>query len=220
MLLAIADHSNDDGVCWPSVERLANKCRITKRHTKRVIQQLKEDGEIALDIGGGRGRTTLYTVILDKGDVDVTVSEEQEKKGDIPAQKGDVGVTDSPKRVTSRVIKGDVGVTQNHKEPSIKDNHQEPSRPPPILDPEELDAMSQAILKVIKPVHNQQEQETLREVVKSFVETGIDVEQVQAFLDWWRAFGLYNGPVHMAKPSLDIFAKKFLQYLEEMEIYA
>ena len=80
--------------------------------------------------------------------------------------------------------------------------------------------MSQAIWKVIKPVHTQQEQAPLREVVKSFVETGIDVEQVQAFLDWWRAFGLYNGPVLMANPSLDIFAKNFLKYLEEMEIYA
>ena len=37
VLLAIADHANDDGICWPSVARLARMARVSERQCQRLI---------------------------------------------------------------------------------------------------------------------------------------------------------------------------------------
>ena len=53
MLLAMADHCNDEGVCFPSVGRLADKCRITVRRAQQIIETLKQDGDLGVLIGKG-----------------------------------------------------------------------------------------------------------------------------------------------------------------------
>lgn len=63
MILAIADHANDQGVCWPSVRTLARKCRVSERHATRLISKLQGDGEIEIETGGGRGHTNVYRVM-------------------------------------------------------------------------------------------------------------------------------------------------------------
>lgn len=117
MLQAIAWHANDNGFCWPSVATLARKCRISTRHAKRLIRQLEEAGEIAVDVGGGRGYASTYKVLLVNGDMPDTVSE---RKGDMQGQKGDI----QGKTVTSGVAKGD---TATSPEPS-RNRHKERSR--------------------------------------------------------------------------------------------
>lgn len=54
--LAIADHANEDGVCWPGNIHLAKKCRLSMRHTKRLIEELIEEDEIKWLSGGTGGR--------------------------------------------------------------------------------------------------------------------------------------------------------------------
>lgn len=46
VLLAIADHANDQGYCYPSIEYLAAKSRLKKRQVIRVLDELIEHGEI------------------------------------------------------------------------------------------------------------------------------------------------------------------------------
>lgn len=43
LLLAIADHADDDGFAWPGIKRLAHKTRMTPRHVKRMIASIKDD---------------------------------------------------------------------------------------------------------------------------------------------------------------------------------
>lgn len=62
LMLALADMSNSDGFCWPSVKRLAQMCRCSERQVQRLIPQLLESGEIFADRGAGRGNTTRYLV--------------------------------------------------------------------------------------------------------------------------------------------------------------
>ena len=62
MLLAIADHANDDGLCWPSIERLAHKCRVKERQAKNIIAKLIAQGEITVERGQGRGHTSHYRI--------------------------------------------------------------------------------------------------------------------------------------------------------------
>lgn len=60
MLLAIADHANDDGMCWPAVERLAQKCRVKERQAQYIIRALEASGELSVEIGTGRGHPSHY----------------------------------------------------------------------------------------------------------------------------------------------------------------
>ena len=65
MLLAIADFCNDEGICYPSVPRLAKKCRLQDRGARKVIFKLQDIGEITVVVGGHEGRkkgrnTNLY----------------------------------------------------------------------------------------------------------------------------------------------------------------
>ena len=53
MLLAIADHARDDGVAWPSVDFLANKCRMSKRNAQDRLRELAESGELIVKKNAG-----------------------------------------------------------------------------------------------------------------------------------------------------------------------
>lgn len=63
-MLALADMANDDGYCWPSVEKLAERCRVEPRSINRIINRLEASGEIYIERGGGAGRTNQYIVTV------------------------------------------------------------------------------------------------------------------------------------------------------------
>lgn len=45
--LSLADMSNDEGVCWPSVRSLCERCGVKDRQLRRILEKLKIDGVIA-----------------------------------------------------------------------------------------------------------------------------------------------------------------------------
>lgn len=58
LLLALADHCNDDGVgAWPGNERLATKTSYSVRNVQRILGRLESAGLIArvAHASGGRG---------------------------------------------------------------------------------------------------------------------------------------------------------------------
>lgn len=55
--LSLADFSDDYGVCWPSQKRIADKCKSSERHVRRVIAQMITDGQIVL-LSKSNGSTT------------------------------------------------------------------------------------------------------------------------------------------------------------------
>jgi DnaD/phage-associated family protein len=115
VLLAIADHANDEGICWPSISTIAKKARISERQTKRIIQDLADSGEIEIvKRGDGRGHSTIYKL---KGDtvlspfsgansdivmspfIDTDISRKGDKssiKGDKSSIKGDIAMSPEP----------------------------------------------------------------------------------------------------------------------------
>jgi len=46
LLLAIADNANDNGYCWPGIEYLAEKTRVSRRTVIRLIKRLEDSGEL------------------------------------------------------------------------------------------------------------------------------------------------------------------------------
>lgn len=105
MLLAIADHANDDGLCWPSVATLAAKARVQERQAQNLIAQLEASGELVVRRGHGRRNTSIYAVSVGgKGAGDCTF---------IRAEK----VQSSVKKVQSSVIKGAIAIAPDPLEP-------------------------------------------------------------------------------------------------------
>lgn len=59
-LLALADWSDDDGICWPKVEQLAEKARLTRSGAQYCLRKLLADGAIEIakeSPGPGKPRT-------------------------------------------------------------------------------------------------------------------------------------------------------------------
>lgn len=55
VLLALADWANDEGLCWPSINRLAVKTSMAGRSVQRLIRQLEEMGFIHREEEIGKG---------------------------------------------------------------------------------------------------------------------------------------------------------------------
>lgn len=53
ILLCLADHANDDGVCWPSISRIAKRSRIDRNNVMDHIKKLTEAGYIKVEHRSG-----------------------------------------------------------------------------------------------------------------------------------------------------------------------
>lgn len=62
LLLAIADHADDDGVAYPSIKKLADKTRLKPRNTQLLVQKLADSRSIGLDRGIGPRGCNVYRV--------------------------------------------------------------------------------------------------------------------------------------------------------------
>lgn len=126
LLLALADHANDDGVCWPSYRTLEARVGLSGRQLRRLIGEAESEGYITRRRGGrGPGDVTHYTLTV---------------RGTRPSPIR--GTPASPYKGDTRDRKGDTGVqirgTPASLEPSM--NHQlepgmnEPTKPIPVAE--------------------------------------------------------------------------------------
>jgi len=143
ILLALADHADDDGYCYPSVGRLAWKTGYGVRQVQRTLKDLR-DQKLAISTGsvaGGRHNTVVYrldpsagkqkppfqprterqTLADTKGANLTPFDGDSEIKGDIQDVER---VTFETQRVTPETLKGDIAMSPESsvtiKESSIK----------------------------------------------------------------------------------------------------
>lgn len=64
VLLCLADMARDDGLAWPGLAHIAVKCRLSRRQTVRVINELRESQELLLVRRGGGAASSMYRVNL------------------------------------------------------------------------------------------------------------------------------------------------------------
>lgn len=60
VLLALADHADDNGECWPSMQRIAEKARVQRRAVQRIVQKLEEKGLVTVERSVGRSNTNRF----------------------------------------------------------------------------------------------------------------------------------------------------------------
>ena len=64
ILLALADHADDDGVCYPSISRLVDRTGMAERGVQKVLKRLAEKGHLSVETNAGRNGTNRYSIAL------------------------------------------------------------------------------------------------------------------------------------------------------------
>jgi hypothetical protein len=62
VMLSLADHSNDEGMCYPSIRRLCARTGMKERGVQNVVKRLTEAGYITVEMNKGRAGSNLYRV--------------------------------------------------------------------------------------------------------------------------------------------------------------
>ena len=65
ILLVIAEHADESGISWPSIETIARLANCSTRYVQRTIRNLNSE-ELIIDRGGGRSRSNRYRIPLEK----------------------------------------------------------------------------------------------------------------------------------------------------------
>jgi len=66
VLLALADHADDEGKAWPGIPLLARKARLSERHVRRCLNQLVGDGEVTVLTEPAPSGGRWYQIRLDQ----------------------------------------------------------------------------------------------------------------------------------------------------------
>lgn len=126
ILLALADFTNDDGYCWPSIDTLAHKARCSRRHVQRLLKDIShgEGKEVEIRENAGPNGVHLYRILLPvvpRRPLDATTAE----RGDILSP----GVTSEASEGDILAGGGDIQSPQMSPEPSLTINgiQEEPS---------------------------------------------------------------------------------------------
>ena len=71
VLIKLADQANDDGLCWPSYQTIAEACQVSRRTVIRHIKSLEEDGYLTInktyDKANKKNFSNRYQLTLDRG---------------------------------------------------------------------------------------------------------------------------------------------------------
>ena len=115
VLLALADHADNDGKCWPGVSGVAKKCGLSCRQVVRATGELEEFGLIRAErrAGNGDGRKSNVYVL--------------NVQSDNMSHCGQSDILSHSGKVTSATGQSDICDSASKEEPSI-----EPSDIPPI----------------------------------------------------------------------------------------
>ena len=135
VVLCLADHSNDDGVCWPSINRIAKRTRIDRRSVMRNLQALEDMGYIT--VVRTPGRQNRYTVNATRGN-SVTGGNNVTGGSSVTPPRGNSVTGTRGKNVTGGVVTVSPESSYNpHSKPSIKSSSADE-----LVDPEIAQAIS------------------------------------------------------------------------------
>lgn len=181
LLLAIADHADETGKAYPSVDTLAGKIRMTPRNTQFLLRKLEESGELNIEPNAGRHGCNLYR-ILSMGE-NISPSE---------------GENISPEKITGGVKKlrggGEKSRTKGVKalspepsiEPSIEPLSSESTEPKqPTQQQEYFGAVCACVGWDYRTITKEQTGQ-VAQTVGVLQEAKYTIEDLREFWRWWR----------------------------------
>lgn len=62
IMLALADHADDAGRCYPSMQRLQERTGLSERAVQTNVRALTDKGYLRVIVGGGKGNANVYFV--------------------------------------------------------------------------------------------------------------------------------------------------------------
>lgn len=98
VLISLADNANDEGVCWPSVPRIASRTCLSDRAVQSAIKWLCEASLLA--VKARNGRSTMYTLTPEAYSPPNEVHPEPDSptpEGDAPPPPNEVHHTPEPR---------------------------------------------------------------------------------------------------------------------------
>lgn len=124
VLLALADHANDDGYCYPSIARVVWKTGYSRRNVQRIIRKLEGEGVVEIAEETYRpGTPRTYFLNLDNAPSKPAFSASG-KRGDKMAPVEEKGVPSATGRGDNSDKRGDksnaTGDTAMAPEPSLE----------------------------------------------------------------------------------------------------
>lgn len=135
MALAIADHADHEGRCWPGIELLMRKTKLGKRQVQRIIHSLSEKGIFKIVTGSGRGHKTIFEFQKVTQRTPLPETETVTPATPFNPNKGDTDDTlYGQEKVTFPTLKGDISSTEkvtfpvSHiEEESLRESLREPA---------------------------------------------------------------------------------------------
>ncbi len=110
VMLALADHADDSGECYPSMQRLMQRTGLTDRAIQNNVKRLVDAGYLSVETGGGRRQSNLYRLHLNP-----------ERRSENPERSSPFLVVETPNEVrkTPNEVRAEPSRTiKNRQEPS------------------------------------------------------------------------------------------------------
>ena len=76
VLICMADYADDKGKCWPSFQKLSERCDMSRRHVIRVVADLEEMGFVR-KVEERPYKPTVYGLVIPTSDTHVTSKKEE-----------------------------------------------------------------------------------------------------------------------------------------------
>jgi hypothetical protein len=64
VLLSLADQCNEEQQCYPAIKGIGERCSMSDRGVRNVLQRLTERGFVAVLLNAGKKRANLYSIVL------------------------------------------------------------------------------------------------------------------------------------------------------------
>ena len=111
-LMIIANHADPAGRdSFPSMQTLADECRMSERQVRRIIERLEASGELLVERRRGRGNSHTFTVVM---------QDLPENRTKCPINEGSDNVGGTPK-TGQNVTKPDKMTDIHRRKPDISD---------------------------------------------------------------------------------------------------
>ncbi|MET8766363.1 helix-turn-helix domain-containing protein [Streptomyces sp. NPDC004658] len=96
VMLALADRADDNGYCWPSIDDLAERTKLSPRAVQKAIATLADLGELDVENGGGRHRSNRYRIVPKPRTSDGVTDQEPRQNDGVSTEETPNSATETP----------------------------------------------------------------------------------------------------------------------------